>query len=457
MPDPNLEAAAISPSEEDILAAALKQRETEPGLAVAKLHARIKADNPTWTLSLNRLKAILRQHAATMAPPYANVPEEFRSKLYVGDTLSVPVPDLELPSFVEVFTSADRGGKGLQVTARTPIVPKDTLIWTEPALVLIPPLSLVGKVATGFACSYCARPIVSSSTLAVQCTTCAGKWCSSRCRKLDTLHKNIRHGRFATEWAAIEQYAIENEWSAVLLYAYCLAAVQFDVTPADTAAAPKTSVAVGINSLAKVRQDVRQRADPQMQSNIFLGDHLDMLWQEGYSVICRFFTHFSAPTYEEFLYGIGMVNINSRDGSIYLVQSHLNHSCEPSVDVKTVGRTAGIKVLAKRDLAPGEELTTNYIDLSKDLDARRKELLEGWGFWCTCTRCTREERGITVLPEIIAPTTTPTVPVDALSSKPAKTKPKKGKQKPKKKVVEEAIRTRKKSVTFDETVIQIEI
>ncbi len=38
-----------------------------------------------------------------------------------------------------------------------------------------------------------------------------------------------------------------------------------------------------------------------------------------------------------------------------------------------------------------EELTTSYIPTDLPLEDRRELLLENWGFWCTCPRCSAEE------------------------------------------------------------------
>ncbi|KAK7207175.1 hypothetical protein BZA70DRAFT_270660 [Myxozyma melibiosi] len=454
---------SVSPTEEQVLELALRIRKGSPELGVAKLLISIKALEPEWMLSLARLKTILRSQSAGHAdavPASYSIPEAVKPKLYVDQTVSGPVPNLSLPPTVDVFVSTTRG-KGLE--AKTAI-PATTTIWTEPALVLIPPVSLAQMIPSGQACSFCARPLSSASAaLIASCSTCSGRWCSSRCRKADKLHKHIRHGRYTAEWVAIEQYAAEAQWSAVYLYSYAVAAAIFDDgTGVD--------IKAGIDGLAKISQEIRQKADPQIEQNIFALDNFDILWHDGYKVVNNFFKNFpSPPTYDDFLAGIGMVNINNLDGSIYLLQSHLNHSCEPSVDVKIVSRTTGVKVTAKRDLAKGEELTTTYVDRRLDLKTRRDQLLEGWGFWCTCPRCLREENPVASAPVAEEAATKVDAAADGTDevadriadldvSTSSNSKKKKKNSKSKKKAAkEEPVRLRKKSVTFDETVVQIEI
>ncbi|KAJ3007668.1 hypothetical protein NUW54_g3456 [Trametes sanguinea] len=82
-------------------------------------------------------------------------------------------------------------------------------------------------------------------------------------------------------------------------------------------------------------------------------------------------------------------------GGLYVLHSHLNHSCAPNASVRHLDqRTAlsRITVLARRDIAAGEELTITYVNPELPLEQRRRQLME-WGFGkCMCERCVREER-----------------------------------------------------------------
>ena len=72
----------------------------------------------------------------------------------------------------------------------------------------------------------------------------------------------------------------------------------------------------------------------------------------------------------------------------------MNHSCSPNVSVRHLDqRTAlsRITVLAKRDIAVGEELVVTYVDPSLGVRERRSQLV-AWGFGqCDCERCRVEE------------------------------------------------------------------
>lgn len=51
-----------------------------------------------------------------------------------------------------------------------------------------------------------------------------------------------------------------------------------------------------------------------------------------------------------------------------------------------------VVIIAKRDIAEGEELVVSYVDPSSSVAKRRRELRE-WGFGeCSCERCRKEEK-----------------------------------------------------------------
>ena len=81
-------------------------------------------------------------------------------------------------------------------------------------------------------------------------------------------------------------------------------------------------------------------------------------------------------------------------GGLYVLHSHLNHSCTPNVSVRHLDqRTAlsRITLLALRPIGLGEELCITYVNPSLPVDQRRRQLME-WGFGkCMCERCVREE------------------------------------------------------------------
>lgn len=82
-------------------------------------------------------------------------------------------------------------------------------------------------------------------------------------------------------------------------------------------------------------------------------------------------------------------------GGLYVLHSHINHSCEPNISIRHLDqRTAlsRITVIARRNIEPGEELYISYVNPGLPLETRRQQLLE-WGFGeCKCSRCSTEEK-----------------------------------------------------------------
>ncbi|KAJ7677956.1 hypothetical protein DFH06DRAFT_1167484 [Mycena polygramma] len=74
--------------------------------------------------------------------------------------------------------------------------------------------------------------------------------------------------------------------------------------------------------------------------------------------------------------------------SMYVSASYFNHDCAPNVRKERAGRA--LLFYTTRDVALGEELSINYIDLKDDVAERRKQLSANWYFDCVCERCRKE-------------------------------------------------------------------
>ena len=75
---------------------------------------------------------------------------------------------------------------------------------------------------------------------------------------------------------------------------------------------------------------------------------------------------------------------------LYTTACMMNHSCDPNVETVYAedgrGPVVG-RVVARRDIRPGEELFQTYIDEDMDGAERRRVLMDNYGFACTCERC----------------------------------------------------------------------
>ena len=75
------------------------------------------------------------------------------------------------------------------------------------------------------------------------------------------------------------------------------------------------------------------------------------------------------------------------EAGVFLHFSRFNHSCRPNVS-HTWHAFAEKCVFAARDVAAGEELSNNYVELCEPGAARRATLADRFGFACACVACT---------------------------------------------------------------------
>nr|XP_018266259.1 uncharacterized protein I303_00234 [Kwoniella dejecticola CBS 10117]OBR88417.1 hypothetical protein I303_00234 [Kwoniella dejecticola CBS 10117] len=122
-------------------------------------------------------------------------------------------------------------------------------------------------------------------------------------------------------------------------------------------------------------------------------------------------------SFESFLELLGLIGLNQESsGGLYALHSHLNHSCEPNVQVRNLPKgwiaptpselpaelpppmtaqtrgTNRISMIVKKTIHPGDELTISYVDQRLSRDERRTKLREQYGFWCACQRCIKEKK-----------------------------------------------------------------
>ncbi|KAF6068940.1 SET domain family protein [Candida albicans] len=332
-----------------------KEDPSTESLGMSKLHALVKQKHPNWSISEKRVKFT-----------------------YAKEITSVMTPDIELPANVHIIMTSKRG-KGLYAKRD---IAKGDLIWSEEPLFFIPPLANVNLMKTASACTYCGKLLQRTESATVlkglDCNVCSEVWCSIKCKHLDgNLHSLLKHNLYnpgskkhklidAEAFLELQDYCLEEQWNALyaitLIYANCIT---------DKS---------GINSSAGTFDSLNGGA-------LFVQEQQEHLWKIGYEKFLRVFPK-KPVEYREFLFMMGTYNINNLDSNVFLTQSHLNHNCASNTSVETeLNRTAGLKVIAGRDIKSGEELTTTYVNPSHTVHQRQRELRVNWGFICACAKC----------------------------------------------------------------------
>ncbi|KAI8974886.1 SET domain-containing protein [Trametes punicea] len=76
-----------------------------------------------------------------------------------------------------------------------------------------------------------------------------------------------------------------------------------------------------------------------------------------------------------------------RRAGIFLVAARLNHSCHPNIARSWDEDAQRMTFRALRDVAEGEELCMNYVDVLGTRAQRMEELRNAFGFECVCEAC----------------------------------------------------------------------
>lgn len=96
------------------------------------------------------------------------------------------------------------------------------------------------------------------------------------------------------------------------------------------------------------------------------------------------------PSMDELLEVAAQILPSFEGTGLYTTACMMNHSCDPNVETVYAedGRGPVIgRVVARRDINPGEELFQTYIDEDMDLNERQGVLRDNYGFTCRCARC----------------------------------------------------------------------
>lgn len=358
--------------------------ETE-NLSYAKLLACVKEakTKDNWVLSEKRMKAALKEF---------NLQPNQPKFTFVKETKSDLVPSIHCPLGTKLLMTKAKG-KALYATKNFKAGEK---IWEEIPTVQAVSVEMLRLTRGGRCCAYCAKLLRTAADGAplpregIACYHCTANWCSNNCKRLDIGHPDTHHDTKTTrphilqsKWKLYEQFCLDQNWNAG--YAFALVLLH------KIKHGPNSQYAKTIMGMARIRQDIRQKAVSDPGSLEF--EQHEQMWKRGHQILASAVKPVHNLSYEEFLEGIGLVNLNNVKGCIFEVHANLNHSCEPNVKVlfRSASKSDGITVLANEAIEAGQELQTSYVNPELGLDERQSELRSNWGFICSCARCKREK------------------------------------------------------------------
>ncbi|KAF5336557.1 hypothetical protein D9611_006501 [Ephemerocybe angulata] len=400
----------ISPAEDVLTAALVELKTANPTLGIAKVHALLLQSHPEWAVSEKRTKKILQIEGLTSSanPVDPNVGAYPQSKVVSG----LDVSKWTSKARVKMFDK--RKGKGLVATAE---IQENELVWKEDPFVVAAEWDIYDLQASGQACALCTTPFY-DSPLVIPCASASSSstYCSARfCNRLCLARSAKVHPLLCTgqnpACAPLIKFARERQWMALNALAHAMSRVllanQYDeaTLKADWDVF-RSLAALGMEERAKYSFGEKE---PERST-----------WKKAHQLVVQAFKEprnvgdqkrlakiLKKPLPAEieqdlfeyepgFLMNLGKMSLNlEAHGGLYTLHSHLNHSCNPNISVRHMDKRTAlsrISVIAKRPIAPGEELTITYVNPELPYRSRQEEL-QGWGFGsCRCDRCVQEEK-----------------------------------------------------------------
>ncbi|KAG8993796.1 SET domain-containing protein 5 [Tulasnella sp. JGI-2019a] len=419
-------ASSISPSDQDVLTAVEAFRTKNPSLGVAKLQAAILSANPSWTLSEKRLRKILKPPAVVEGDVIdqnngdrdteASTPVKAAPVLFPKSKLNDDLDVEQWTKKVKVHVFGKAKGKGLVATED---IKEDEVLWREEPFVYSPTWDIQDAQTASERCALCALPLISSKFNPVGCGhECGSVWCSRLCASRSQFSHPFLCSVQNPAVAPLLTHIRANTWIALGAWTRIVALLLGEwvvASPnAKVGASKEWKVVRGLAAMSlRDRLKVLSNWEGVQHAN---GE----LWKTSYDLYVQ---AFDAPPdsawakklaklkknktlpndirkelfdFENFLVNLGRMSLNlEAHGAIYVLHSHLNHSCQPNVSVKHLegpGQPGRITVIAKAPIGAGEELLVSYVNPEDDVQARRNKLKE-WNFGeCRCKMCVDEDK-----------------------------------------------------------------
>ncbi|KAF7373607.1 Set-like protein [Mycena sanguinolenta] len=392
-----------SPSDEELQDALVQLKAAHPGLGIPKLHARLRADFPAWTVSEKRMRKIL-----TALSPKAIVSPSPSSQLVDGLDIT------QWTTRVDVRMFDKKKGKGLVATQK---IKAGETIWVEDPFIIAPEWEIYDKQRAGAACSLCTTLFASPLEAKARCPLCPAVFCNALCRKRSEKTHPLLCAAQNPASMPLLRWVRSREWMALLALIQCTARLLLANAAGEEALAADWAVVRGFAVLGmEERARYSFRSEPDRET-----------WKAAFELFCATFHRprredgaMKNQTAEEkkvaailrkplpaeieaalfdyntgFLHGLGRMNLNLEShGGLYTLHAHLNHGCTPNASVRHLDQRralARITVRALADIEPGQELFITYVNPELGY-ADRRAGLEAWGFVCQCARCMEEGR-----------------------------------------------------------------
>ncbi|KAK7688770.1 hypothetical protein QCA50_008309 [Cerrena zonata] len=405
--------SAQTPPENELKDVLTALRNDNPTLGVPKLHALLLATRPDWAVSEKRARKILQNEGLVLNSNTSTKQNSAKGDSFPKSKLIEALDVSRITDKVDVHYFDTKKGKGLLAKQK---LTDGEVVWKEDPFVLAPEWEIFDLQMSSLSCAHCSTPL-SGSSLMTNCPglssspSCPAKFCSRLClsRSAKT-HPLLCRSRNPAS-APLINFARKNEWMALYALTQCTARLLLDYQQDETLFKTELDVTRSFAQLG-MEQRAKQGSLPGIEPDravwekahqLFVQALRDPVTEPERKKLSKILKKPIPKNllddifeYESFLWGLGRMSLNlEAHGGLYILHSHLNHSCSPNISVRHLDqRTAlsRITLIAKKDIQPGEELFITYVNPNLSVAERRKQLLE-WGFGeCNCERCTTEER-----------------------------------------------------------------
>ncbi|KAJ1962619.1 hypothetical protein GGI12_002546 [Dipsacomyces acuminosporus] len=413
------EERTVTPEENELSAAIEGIKKANPGFGVPRVLASVKAQHSTWQVSEKRVRKLMSALGLLQIDAGASTAD---ARLKSSDSHAIPKSSIAPGDLaatigkgqVEVKYIDGKKGKGV-FAARD--FDRGTHVFEETPFAWYPRWDTVSAryhAGSDFECQLCAREIDQSSGRSsrlrpAKCSRCSVRFCSVLCKnEAESRFHRIECPKNNPHFVHLANACLKDMWGAPMGAARAIERVLLEF---ERGTEQGKLAWESLKAFATVRADVMDKA--RNGAAWFLLEHeREQQWENVYDLMkkalcpppaeCGLQAFDKIPkkilnelfSYNEWLNLIGKYSLNDQNGGFYLLQSCLNHSCDPNcvcVHPNDGKYRATIKTL--RPIKAGEEMTITYVNPRDGFAARQKELRDWYMFECKCDRCLKEQQG----------------------------------------------------------------
>ncbi|WWC67212.1 uncharacterized protein I206_101119 [Kwoniella pini CBS 10737] len=437
--------SGITPTEEELKNKASSLRELNPTLGINKLLLQLKLDEPNWIVSEKRFKKYITPSINTTSTNLNddnNEIDELIAKTGIDNSIEISkiAPKVKVKMF-------NLNGKGKGLIAKEKLQ-KGELLWHEEPWIGTSDPSLWPFLEDNDMCTSCLTLFQQKNQpLSIKCKFCKQiNFCNRLCYK-KSIEENSTHNDFLcieqnSNSKSILNFIKQKKSRDLQGVIRIISKWRKEREFGDLNKSIEIQNRIW-NSMARINQKLKEeerkewpfiakdRMEEWRLTHLLILNALNPSPKdEGYKSFQKFLNskkrNESKPitkeeeerwfSFESFLELLGLIGLNQESsGGLYILHSHLNHSCDPNLQVRNLPKnwiapnelpaelpppmttqnrgTNRISIIVKKEIIhKGEELTISYVDQRLSRNERRIKLREQYGFWCFCQRCIKEKK-----------------------------------------------------------------